>query len=311
MSRTRIIVTAVMFVMSVTLFVGIGAAPRYIEEIAVGGGYASAPDGGTDLEADGDVFSDGNATVGLNEAQDHHVSALTGASNKAFVDLYSPDTQNGGALWFDGATDTLSLGTRNGSTTPAAAMDIAQGSQDVSFRAGINTKGEVVVGDGTASVGRIRFAGPGGLFRRLAFFTGAPGTSSNLRWEIGASEHAESSTYNGTALRVSAWDNTGTFIDNVILVDRDPGLPIKLNKSVKVKSDLDVDGGDLTAGLDTNTRGVITAWDGSGGAAPGCIKMASPNGTVWYLFVEDDGTLKVHNALPTSNSNGNIVGLQF
>lgn len=311
MSRTRMIVTAAMFVVSVTLFVGIGAAPRYIEELAIGGGYASAPDGGTDLEADGDVLSDSNVTVGLNEAQDHHVSVLTGASNKAFVDLYSPDAQNGGALWFDGATDTLSLGTRNGSTTPTAALDIAQGAQDVSFRAGLSTKGEVIVGDGSATVGRIRFAAPGGLFRRLAFYTGAPGTSSNLRWEIGASEHAESSTYNGSALRVSAWDNTGTFIDNVIFVERDPGIPIKLNKSVKVKSDLDVDGGDVTAGVDTTTRGVITAWDGSGGAAPGCVKIASPNGTVWYLFVEDDGTLKVHNTLPTSNGNGTIVGLQF
>ncbi len=311
MSRTRIFVTAAMFVVSVTLFVGIGAAPRYIEELAVGGGYASAPDGGTDMEADGDVLSDGNVTVGLNEAQDHHVSALTGASNKAFVNLHSPDTQNGGALWFDGATDTLSLGTRNGSTTPTAAMDIAQGSQDVAFKAGINTKGEVIVGDGTASVGRIRFAGPGGLFRRLAFYTGAPSTSGNLRWEIGASEHAEASTYGGSSLRISAWDNSGAFIDNLIFVERDPGQPIRLNKSVKVKSDLDVDGGDVTAGVDTTTRGVITAWDGSGGAAPGCIKIASPNGTVWYLFVEDDGTVKVHNALPTANTNGTVVGAQF
>ena len=70
-------------------------------------------------------------------------------------------------------------------------------------------------------------------------------------------------------------------------------------------------GGDVDAGQDSTVRGVVTAWDGSGGSAPGCVRMASPNGTVWYLFVEDDGTVKVHNALPTSNANGSVVGLQY
>ncbi|MEK7795337.1 MAG: LamG domain-containing protein [Candidatus Hydrogenedentota bacterium] len=70
------------------------------------------------------------------------------------------------------------------------------------------------------------------------------------------------------------------------------------------------EGGDLTAGTDTGIRGVVTAWDGSGGAAPGCVKIGSPNGTIYYIFVEDDGTLKVHTALPTSNANGVVVGTQ-
>lgn len=70
-------------------------------------------------------------------------------------------------------------------------------------------------------------------------------------------------------------------------------------------------GGQMTAGVDSTTRGIVTAWDGTGGNAPGCVKLCSPNGTAWYLFIEDDGTLKVHSALPTQNNDGAIVGLQY
>jgi hypothetical protein len=43
---------------------------------------------------------------------------------------------------------------------------------------------------------------------------------------------------------------------------------------------------------------------------PGYTMLRSPNGTAWYLFVEDDGTLKVHNAVPTANADGDAVGGQ-
>lgn len=76
------------------------------------------------------------------------------------------------------------------------------------------------------------------------------------------------------------------------------------------KGDMEAQGGDVIAGVDTTTRGLLTLWDGSGGNAPGCIKIASSNGTLWYLFVEDGGTLKVHSALPTANTDGAVVGSQ-
>jgi hypothetical protein len=66
----------------------------------------------------------------------------------------------------------------------------------------------------------------------------------------------------------------------------------------------------LAAGADSATRGILTLWDGAGGNTPGYIKIHSPNGTAWYLFVEDDGTLKIHNAAPTANSDGSVVGAQ-
>jgi len=68
--------------------------------------------------------------------------------------------------------------------------------------------------------------------------------------------------------------------------------------------------GAITAGADGVTNGTITLWDGSGGNTPGYVKCHSANGTAWYLFVEDDGTVKVHNAVPTANCDGSEVGGQ-
>lgn len=67
---------------------------------------------------------------------------------------------------------------------------------------------------------------------------------------------------------------------------------------------------ELVLGKDGDTRGQATFWDGSGGNQPGCYSLCSPNGTRWYFFVEDDGTFKVHNALPTQNADGTVVGTQ-
>ena len=44
--------------------------------------------------------------------------------------------------------------------------------------------------------------------------------------------------------------------------------------------------------------------------APSYIRLSSLDGTVYYLFVEDDGTVKVHTAIPTANADGSEVGAQ-
>lgn len=68
--------------------------------------------------------------------------------------------------------------------------------------------------------------------------------------------------------------------------------------------------GTLTLGVNSTTVGVLELWDGPGGTAPAYIKFGTPNGTERYLFFEDDGTLKEHNAVPTANTDGNVVGAQ-
>ena len=92
----------------------------------------------------------------------------------------------------------------------------------------------------------------------------------------------------------------------------------RIRLDAKTRIDQLIDGGQMgmldasgyEIGADGVTRGVVTLWDGAGGNTPGAIKIASPNGTVWYLFIEDDGTVKVHNALPTANADGSEVGAQ-
>jgi hypothetical protein len=70
------------------------------------------------------------------------------------------------------------------------------------------------------------------------------------------------------------------------------------------------DGGSLTAGTADGNRGVIEARHGSGGSAPGCLKLHSFDGSPYYLFVENNGTVRVHNELPTSATDGERVGAQ-
>lgn len=66
----------------------------------------------------------------------------------------------------------------------------------------------------------------------------------------------------------------------------------------------------LTCGLNTVLRGTVDCKSGAGGNTPGYVSLESPNGTVRYLFVEDDGTVKVHTAIPTANADGVVVGAQ-
>ncbi len=63
---------AVLVAASATVALGIGGAPRYLEELRIGGGYGDTVDGGADLEADGDVLTDGTLSVS---------GAVTGAAD--------------------------------------------------------------------------------------------------------------------------------------------------------------------------------------------------------------------------------------
>ncbi len=40
-----------------------GSAPRYVENLRIGGGYGSSPDGGVDLDSAGNVAADGDLTL--------------------------------------------------------------------------------------------------------------------------------------------------------------------------------------------------------------------------------------------------------
>jgi len=99
----------------------------------------------------------------------------------------------------------------------------------------------------------------------------------------------------------------------IYLANRDGGLHVysvdkayEYDKGNKVHAFV----GGVEHGADGISQGTLTLWDGSGGNTPGYVRIGSPNGTVWYLFVEDDGTVKVHNAAPTANADGSAIGDQ-
>ena len=68
--------------------------------------------------------------------------------------------------------------------------------------------------------------------------------------------------------------------------------------------------GALTVGSSATTRGSIILQHGSGSNTPGYIQMKALNGTSYYLFVETDGTLKLHTSAPAADTDGNVVGAQ-
>jgi len=79
---------------------------------------------------------------------------------------------------------------------------------------------------------------------------------------------------------------------------------------VKVITSTGASGGNVSLGTHGATQGTLTLNDGSGGNKPGYMVLYSPNGTPHYLFVEDDGTVKIHTGAPTQNSDGAVVGSQ-
>ena len=47
-----------------------------------------------------------------------------------------------------------------------------------------------------------------------------------------------------------------------------------------------------------------------GGDNAGYIALTSADGSVFYFFVANDGDLRVHNAAPTADGDGTVVGTQ-
>lgn len=273
-----------------------GANPRYIEELAIGGGFGDAVDGGANFDKTGAITTNGaistlgNVAAGANDASNHSVSVTSGSASSSGVALNQGDANNGGNLLFDGPSGKLVLGTRNGSSAISQALEIAKGSQNPASVGDFTVKGNDLNFGGGAS---IRDQNTGALGFQAA-------AGKDLSWYVGANRYLllSSSWFypEAASITLGRWDFRWSTL---------------YAQALDVSGDGTLAGGDLGLGADSTTRGVLTLWDGSGGSAPGSIKIASPNGTVWYLFVEDDGTLKVHNALPTANGNGQVVGLQF
>ena len=251
---------AAMLTVVVTLVAAIGAHPRYIEELSIGGGYGESVDGGCDIEDDGTISTDGTLTTN---------SGATFNEGSVDVDFRIESDDNENMLRVDGGNDRVYIGD-SGSSVLA----------DQTFNAYASSYGGVCI--------------QGGVFGQLV--VSDAGAAANVK-------HMMLRTDGGQTSLNSLTDALGWQVENIIKMTHSNG-------AVSLAGDLTVNGGDVVAGSDGGMRGTLTLWDGSGGNAPGCIRLASPNGTSWYLFVEDDGTVKIHSALPTANGDGIVVGTQ-
>lgn len=143
----------------------IGPNPRYIEELRIGGGYGSAPDGGADFEKDGDISTDGSLTVkadiaaGANNASDHSISVTAGTDHDTYVNLNEADALHGGAVWLDGSEGKLNIGTRNGTAAVTNAIEVARGSTGVTVPGSLTVGGSATIAGNLAVSGRITESG--------------------------------------------------------------------------------------------------------------------------------------------------------
>jgi hypothetical protein len=243
----------------IVLFTAIGAAPRYLEELRIGGGYGEPTDGGADFESNGDLLTNGDLTVDGNATVQQ--------------DLYV----NGNGILSTG--EMLAL-------DPAGA-------------------GHFFVSASTA-----QFKNSGG---RL-WFVNTAGDTSHFRFYMPDSTSTSQDFGSLWCLVTDPTDGSEDGMFKLALIrngvyDYDVFSVNSLGDG-RFDGDVIATGGDVVAGTAGATRGVLFATRGMGETEAGSIRLQSRNGTSWYLFVEDDGTLRVHSSLPSSNSDGTIVGLQ-
>lgn len=301
----------------------IGANPRYIEELAVGGGITDPVDGGADFTRDGSIETTGKVTVGASTTARAGMNIPHGTPPASPVNGDIWTTTAGVFARVNGATNGPFL---TSSTIPwhSPGPIGATAPNSGSFTTG-TFSGDIRLSGATANIDA-----NGAATQFQLFHTKSTGNASIRLQPVpqdGAGQafvdlFRSTNTSGYVGLLVRKGDNTSTSIFEV----KSGNTPSTYFRNSGGSSKLDIDhntgnlssagdathrGGDIVAGDASVTRGVITLWDGAGDAAPGCVKIASPNGTLWYLFVEDDGTVKVSSSLPTANTDGLVVGSQF
>jgi len=148
---------------------GIGAAPRYVEELCVGGGYGETVDGGVDVEQDGDILTDGDVTVGGsirvdgNEVKNSDGETVLEFDAAQNVTVPATISVNGDTTLGDGIGDvfrTMAVVGLNGTHSPTRLMSASHPANYVvngsfeSWLAGTNTAADGWVPLGTPTLSR-------------------------------------------------------------------------------------------------------------------------------------------------------------
>tara|TARA_Y100000004_G_scaffold92478_1_gene103660 strand:+ start:1745 stop:2638 length:894 start_codon:yes stop_codon:yes gene_type:complete len=85
------------------------------------------------------------------------------------------------------------------------------------------------------------------------------------------------------------------------------GLKIRsTNNGSSAEVECQVPNGPLSLGRNTGLQGVLNI-ERKNSSEFGYIKMKSSDGTASYLFVANNGTLRIHSSIPTANTDGSAV----
>jgi hypothetical protein len=320
-----------------TVLLGIGTSPRYLEELRIGGGYSDPVDGGADLDKAGNISMDGalkvtgNVEVGKDSNTRGLLTLWDGAGGNApgclklgsvngtvgyvFVSndgsglrIHSSlPTSDTDGHWLKAQTvEDLSAPPAIGTTTPNTGKFT---SCDVSGNARVT--GRILLGNTTDSPEA-----------RVHIYSGDSGFSGTRNYRTANGmlmEHSDDVILllqSGSNHTTEIWfgDADSEMSGRIRYEHASDSLHLWTNNVSRVSVDSSGNTeitGDLTVGVHNSVRGVVSAENGLPNTNPGTLKLSSPGASVRYLFVDDSGRLRIHNALPTGNSDGAVVGAQF
>lgn len=243
-----------------------------------------------------------------------------GASNNQDVGIYGGTATNywlfdtdDSALTLDCVNTGIDLhdGTSHFTIGPAAsnALPIDAGTANETINIGATTNTDVVFHGGTAGRDLQWDASANtALLLDNAFLKFGTGSDITLSWN--GTDMLIDGAAADTALKIGATNNQDLYIyagTATSYVHFDTDDVAKLVNLVGFGLTV---GGTITGGANSTTQGKLVLWDGGGGNTPAYVQMHSPDGTAYYLFFEDDGTLKVHTSAPTANADGDAIGDQ-
>lgn len=310
------------FALTVLVLVGaLGANPRYLEELAIGGGTGDT-DGGADLESDGDIVTDGDISAKgkLTAGKDATRETIIGDNRIQFYEPGADEGQKRIAMKYQvGANEDASAWSVYALTDAAAFLRTMilvdrLGNMDVTA----TLKADILaIGGGYGSTGAsISSAGVGQFNGAITTDASATMDSAVIGGGYGSTgatvSNAGMGQFNGALTTDGALNaDSGAFGGGY----GSTGATISSAGAGQFNGALTTDGtvnangaaigsGGIVAGTDSTTRGTVTLWDGSGGNQPGWARLGTCNGNTYYLFLANDGKLRYHTGVPSANDDG-------
>jgi len=251
-----------------------------------------------------DLVVENNASGGM--------TILTPDAASSEIVFGSPSRQTGAFIdWRFG-----NLAWQIGAATAGAKVEIFSGNGVLAMT--LNSTQDVEIPSGNLTVAGILTAGSGpvvlttaaGLLRHQAIDQAIAGANITNTGGV-LSVHAQSHTVASHSDTTATGANLNTLTNNSMAdtLHRHSELAASDGSPDPVIS-VSADGETVTVGQAAAIRGHLFLNDGAGGNTASYITFTSRNGTERTLWIEDDGTLKIHTKAPVLNADGDVVGAQ-